>query len=202
MDTITWGHGEHITGTPFRTVVTQAQTHAQLVAFAVDMPPGFHVDPHPQRRRAGTRRCQRRPDVPCWRGAFQGRRRWHRVPSSRDRTRTVEPHRRNRSDDRPLHPLRDRGPVRAQRIRHEGATPRAVIEVSDANPHTPLVRIFPAGDVASAEPLHHVSDLTLTDRGADGARPGHRCGHRPFGTIRHDRAAWSLPRSTNHHFQW
>lgn len=46
MNTITWGHGEHITGTPFRTVVTPAQTHAQLVAFAVDMPPGFHVDPH------------------------------------------------------------------------------------------------------------------------------------------------------------
>lgn len=46
MDTIIWGHGEHIAGTPFRTVVTPAQTLGQLVALAVDMPAGVHVHPH------------------------------------------------------------------------------------------------------------------------------------------------------------
>jgi quercetin dioxygenase-like cupin family protein len=46
MDTIIWGHGEHIAGTPFRTVVSPAQTNGQVVALAVDMPAGVHVDPH------------------------------------------------------------------------------------------------------------------------------------------------------------
>jgi mannose-6-phosphate isomerase-like protein (cupin superfamily) len=46
MRTIEWGHGEPIEGTPFRTVVTPEATRGQLVALAVDMPPGLHVDTH------------------------------------------------------------------------------------------------------------------------------------------------------------
>ena len=46
MDTITWGHGADIDGTPFRTVVSADETHGQVVALAVDMPPGLHVHPH------------------------------------------------------------------------------------------------------------------------------------------------------------
>lgn len=46
MDIIVWGHGEQIPRTPFRTVVDPSETHGQLVAFAVDMPPGEHVDGH------------------------------------------------------------------------------------------------------------------------------------------------------------
>lgn len=46
MDAITWGHGEQIPGTPFRIVVAPTQTDGQLVAFAVDMPPGVHVNAH------------------------------------------------------------------------------------------------------------------------------------------------------------
>jgi quercetin dioxygenase-like cupin family protein len=46
VDSISWGDGEPIDGTPFRTVVTPAETQGQLVALAVDMPPGTHVDPH------------------------------------------------------------------------------------------------------------------------------------------------------------
>src|SRR3954451_15767767 len=46
MQTITWGHGDRIDGTPFRTVVAPAATHGQLVALAVDMAPGVHVHAH------------------------------------------------------------------------------------------------------------------------------------------------------------
>ena len=46
METLTWGHGAVIEGTPFRTVVSAEETHGQVVALAVDMPPGLHVEPH------------------------------------------------------------------------------------------------------------------------------------------------------------
>jgi quercetin dioxygenase-like cupin family protein len=46
MDTIVWGHGEPMPGTPFRTVVPGAKTGGRLVAFAVDVPPGEHVAGH------------------------------------------------------------------------------------------------------------------------------------------------------------
>lgn len=46
MNSISWGHGDPIDGTPFRTVVDPAETQGQLVALAVDMPPNTHVDPH------------------------------------------------------------------------------------------------------------------------------------------------------------
>lgn len=46
METITWGHGAAIDGTPFRTVVAPEDTSGQLVGLAVDMPPGVHVDAH------------------------------------------------------------------------------------------------------------------------------------------------------------
>jgi quercetin dioxygenase-like cupin family protein len=46
LTTIEWGHGEQIEGTPFRTVVAPTETAGQLVALAVDMPPGLHVHPH------------------------------------------------------------------------------------------------------------------------------------------------------------
>lgn len=43
---MTWGHGEQIIGTPFRTVVGANETSGGLVALAVDMLPGEHVDAH------------------------------------------------------------------------------------------------------------------------------------------------------------
>ena len=46
VDDISWGHGDPIPGTPFRTVVDPAGTGGRLVAFAVDMPPGEHVAAH------------------------------------------------------------------------------------------------------------------------------------------------------------
>jgi quercetin dioxygenase-like cupin family protein len=46
MSSVSWGHGEPIPGTPFRTVVDPADTDGRLVAFAVDMPPGEHVHGH------------------------------------------------------------------------------------------------------------------------------------------------------------
>ncbi len=46
METLTWGHGEPVTGTPFRIVVDPAQTGGRLVVLAVDMPPGERVAEH------------------------------------------------------------------------------------------------------------------------------------------------------------
>ena len=46
MESIAWGHGVAIEGTPFRTVVAAGDTRGQLVALAADMPPGLHVDAH------------------------------------------------------------------------------------------------------------------------------------------------------------
>jgi quercetin dioxygenase-like cupin family protein len=41
-----WGSGEQIIGTPFRVVVTGAETNGHAVVITVDMPPGLHVDAH------------------------------------------------------------------------------------------------------------------------------------------------------------
>jgi quercetin dioxygenase-like cupin family protein len=45
-DAIPWGGGEHIPGTPFRTVLSPEATDGHVVGIAVDMPPGLRVDEH------------------------------------------------------------------------------------------------------------------------------------------------------------
>ncbi|MGH9269789.1 MAG: cupin domain-containing protein [Ilumatobacteraceae bacterium] len=46
MENVEWGHGTVVPGTPFRTVVDPTQIGGRHVAFAVDRPPGEHVDAH------------------------------------------------------------------------------------------------------------------------------------------------------------
>lgn len=46
MESVDWGGGEPIAGTPFRQVVSGAATEGRLVVLEVDMPPGLHVDSH------------------------------------------------------------------------------------------------------------------------------------------------------------
>ena len=43
---VTWGSGTPIPGTPFRELVTTAETGGRLVVLAVDMPAGEHVFEH------------------------------------------------------------------------------------------------------------------------------------------------------------
>jgi quercetin dioxygenase-like cupin family protein len=45
-ETVGWGDGDAITGTPFRQVVTASETEGRLVVLAVDMPPQVVVDEH------------------------------------------------------------------------------------------------------------------------------------------------------------
>lgn len=44
--TITWGSGEPIPGTPFRTLVPTAATDGRLVVLSADMPPEVNVPEH------------------------------------------------------------------------------------------------------------------------------------------------------------
>jgi len=46
QQSIGWGSGRPIEGTPFREVVATAATDGNLVALAAEMPPGLHVDEH------------------------------------------------------------------------------------------------------------------------------------------------------------
>ena len=44
--TTAWGAGDQIPGTPFRQLVTTAETRGAVSVLAVDMPVGEHVDEH------------------------------------------------------------------------------------------------------------------------------------------------------------
>jgi len=45
-ETVEWGQGSEIVGTPFREVVSATETEGRLVVLAVDMPPRLVVDEH------------------------------------------------------------------------------------------------------------------------------------------------------------